>query len=445
MNRPNINSYFTKRLEQFDQSWVRHTLPNGMLAVHVPNLSEDSFYLETMIKTGARHETANTAGLSHFLEHMMFRGTKRLPHFTDLAEEFEWLGGEWNAATGYEHTEYSYDGIANSAPQVIELFNEFMDSPSLNDLEIEREIILREIEGDLNEFGHSTDLDLHLSKLLWPDSSLALPILGDPDTLETLSQKDLVNKRQTYYSPTNMCVLTVGGDTDATLKRIESTFGKYRIDDQGSGIATFDPPKPYKGPLFNWVEDSDNEYSIVISFAIDGEWSKKDCAYEVLTRILSDGFCSRLSSHLREKLGLVYSVDADATRITEAGTLEIAADVHISKINDYLRETLKILRELKTNGPTANEFERSLLRSIVDLELTPSHPDSIGARVCWSHLSQKNFNLLDYRQGFQSLKLDDMKNLCDDIFRKEKFALVIMGPKREGLIDDLKAITEKEL
>ena len=109
MARSDINSYLTKRLEQFDQSWIRHVLPNGMVAVHVPETNHDSFFLEAMIKTGTRHEIDSKAGLSHYLEHMMFRGTTRLPSFTDLAEEFEWLGGEWNAATGYEHTEYSYD------------------------------------------------------------------------------------------------------------------------------------------------------------------------------------------------------------------------------------------------------------------------------------------------------------------------------------------------
>ena len=209
MVRIDTNTLPTRRLEAFDGSWTGHRLPNGMLAVHVPDPATDRFHLETMVRAGVRNETARQSGLSHLLEHVMFRGTRRLPRFIDLAEEFEWLGGEWNAATGHEHTEYSYDGIRHGAFDIVELFSEFMESPELNDLDIEREIILREIEGDTNEFGHSTDLDLHLSQLLWPGTSLALPILGTPECIAAIGRDDLRAYRREHYVPAKMCVLAV--------------------------------------------------------------------------------------------------------------------------------------------------------------------------------------------------------------------------------------------
>src|SRR5690606_38396789 len=118
--------FTAKRLEAFDKGWTKCTLPNGITCIHVPVTSDDSFYVGAMIKSGSRFETPAKVGLAHLLEHMMFRGSKHFPKFTQLAEAFEWLGGDWNAATGYDHTEYWYTGIINTAPEVIKLFSEFL-------------------------------------------------------------------------------------------------------------------------------------------------------------------------------------------------------------------------------------------------------------------------------------------------------------------------------
>src|SRR4051794_25590431 len=132
-----------------------------------------------MIKTGSRLETGPfPQGVSHFLEHMMFRGSSRYPEFTRLAEAFEWLGGDWNAATGHEHTEYLYSGIRHTAADVIALFADFLETPQLTDIEVERAIILRELDGETNDHGHSTDLDYHVATLLWPGTTMAQPIIG---------------------------------------------------------------------------------------------------------------------------------------------------------------------------------------------------------------------------------------------------------------------------
>ena len=89
-------------MEQFDKLWSQQTLPSGLTLVHVPQVHDDHFFLGVMLKAGSRLEKGkHPQGVSHFLEHMMFRGSARYPEFTRLAEAFEWLGGEWNAATGH--------------------------------------------------------------------------------------------------------------------------------------------------------------------------------------------------------------------------------------------------------------------------------------------------------------------------------------------------------
>ena len=165
-------------MDAFDGSWTTRTLANGMLAIHVPDPRSDAFSVGLVARCGSRREPARLAGISHFLEHVLFRGSERFPGYTRLASEFEWLGGDWNAATGHEQTEYAYAGIGPTSSEAIELFAEFLERPRLADVDVERAIILRELEGETNEFGHNTDLDLHATRMLWPGTALARPILG---------------------------------------------------------------------------------------------------------------------------------------------------------------------------------------------------------------------------------------------------------------------------
>jgi predicted Zn-dependent peptidase len=152
--------------------WDQFSLPNGMTAVHCPLPGDNRAYAGLVIRTGSRNEHLAQLGVSHFLEHMMFRGSKAHPSFRQLAEAFEWLGGEWNAATGAEHTEYWYAGTISNLEPALAALAEFMENPALLDMEIERQVILQELQGELNEFGNSTDLSFHTACHMWRTARL---------------------------------------------------------------------------------------------------------------------------------------------------------------------------------------------------------------------------------------------------------------------------------
>ena len=113
-SRPSPASVRSGRLDRFERSWQTRRLANGMHAVHVPDPTSDAFAIGMVVRCGSRVESSAVSGISHFLEHVLFRGSRRFPDYTRLASEFEWLGGDWNAATGHEQTEYGYDGIVRT-------------------------------------------------------------------------------------------------------------------------------------------------------------------------------------------------------------------------------------------------------------------------------------------------------------------------------------------
>ncbi len=422
------SDFHTQKLEAFDNSWRRKTLKNGMTALHIPLPHDDHFFLGVTIKAGSRLESSpHHAGVAHFLEHMMFRGSGKYPEFTKLAEAFEWLGGDWNAATGQEHTEYWYSGIRHTAKEVIELFADFLETPQLSDIEVERQIIQRELDGETNDHGHSIDLDHHIQTLIWPKTTLAQPILGTRESLGEISRVSLTNYRDQYYVPKNMVIAAVGGPEN-TLDLLETYFSKHRNQFTSSPRVTYPDLPSYKGPSVKWIEHSDNEYEIRLSFVTKGEWSLEAQSYEVITRILADGFCSRLQKRLREELGLVYDISSSTTLGIDAGTLDISASCAQNQLDEFLAELITLLKEFAISGPTTSELQRALVRAVVDMELAPTVPESIGTRLAWAILMDKNYRLVDERERIKSITVQSLAKLAKDLFRPECAALAILGP-----------------
>src|SRR5690606_26458131 len=128
------------------------------------------------------------------------------------------------------------------------------------------------------------------------------------------------------------------------------------------------------------------EYEIQLSFLATNEWSEDAPVYDLIARILSDGFCSRLARRLREELGLVYDISASTTLGIDTGTLDVHASCAQDQLDEFLRELFALLREFVTKGPTEDELERAIVRAVVGIELSPSVPEGIGARLAWATL-----------------------------------------------------------
>ena len=421
-------------LAAFDRSWRMKTLPNGLRVAHIPLERDERFYLGATVRAGARYEPATRSGLSHFLEHMMFRGSRNYPSFPLLAKAFEWLGGEWNAATGYEHTEYWYSGHRRTAGDTIGLFHEFLAHPRLLDIETERDIVKRELMKELNEYGHSTDLDHHSLAQMWPGSSLARPILGDAATIGRFTKADLERYRASYYLPSNMVICAIGGsDEDGVLAKLEKGFAGYSVPGQGRAPSTPPDVTMFRGPKIKWVNHSDNEYQIQMSFPTVGEWDPAALGVQMLCRILGDGFSSRLASHLREKLGLVYEVDATASLMSDVGSVDINANVGPKELVVFFRELLGQLEKLVRSGPTAEEIERTQRRSLMDLELGPSDPESLSYRFGWALLMGRKPSLAKVATRLDGVNRAGLHKLAGRIFRRSRLSLVVLGPENAPL------------
>lgn len=431
-------------LKVFDQSWQMRTLPSGLRLVHIPLQQDERFYLGVTLAAGARYETAQNSGVAHFLEHMMFRGSRKFPDFMKLAQAFEWLGGEWNAATGHEHTEYWFSGNRSAASEVVPLFADFMIHPRLNDLEIERDVIKKELQKELNEYGHSTDLDYHTLRQIWPESRLANPILGSLDNINNVTMDMIRDYRARHYHPATTVVTVVGGTgDDGILDLLEESFRDYRS--LTSHRAAHPPAirQNFRGPKVQWINHPDNEYHVQLSFPCGGEHSG-DSLHGVLTsRILGDGFSSRLMSNLREKRGLVYEINAGTSLYSDVGTLDITASVGSEQLIEFFQRLFQLLGQLRDKGPTLSEVTRAKRRSLMDMELLPSDPETLGFRWSWFLLNGKKPELVKSAHKLMGVERDDIGKFCAKVFRPAKMSLSILGPQQVTLQKQLGQLIKK--
>lgn len=433
------------RVREFEKAWLTRTLENGIRTVHIPLRDSERFFFAAIYGVGSCYELKEKAGLSHFLEHMMFRGSRQYPSFAELADAFEWLGGEWNAATSHEHTEFTFSGIMESAPKAIELFADFLQYPKFLDIEKEREVILREIEDELNEYGHSTDTSWHMAQLFWPGSHMVTPIAGSLESVKHIKQADLVDHCRRFFTSKNVVLCAVGGrKEDAILDLIEKYFSEVPAS-EASKIGPLPPLPAYKGPKCRLVEHSDNQYHVQMSFICEGEWSENSAAYAVLNLILSDGFSSRLFKRLREDLGLVYDISIQANLYSTWGSFDVIAAATPDKLLAVIEETCKVLASIVHDGPTQKEIDKSVHRAKIDLTLFTSDHEHLALRTGWRTLFEKDAMISTHMESLDTLSPEVIKATAAKVFSADKCGVVILGPKHSSYREAIEGIVARVL
>lgn len=420
-----------KILDQF--KLFEQKLENKLTHIHIQPRDPNHFFIGIYIKTGSRFESPEEAGISHFLEHMLFRGSKKNPSFLGLAEKFERFGGEWNAATGHEHTEYTYMGLSESALPLIELFAEVIHSPLLLDPQKEKEIILREIEDEMNEFGEFLDLDFHSSALAWKDSGFSFPITGTEASVKKLDSEHLKKYFGAHYKPENIVVCTWGGSQPSgVLKTVRSCFN-FPSKNLTSSFPSFTSvPLEKRSPSFKFVPNTDNQYQVQLSFSCEGEWSEKTPVYTLLCHLLSNGFSSRLSKHLREELGLVYSISAHLSSFLDRGLVSLSYATTKGQFEVALEELLKVLSVLKKEGIREDELERAKNQELLELVSLAHNPEGYSFFLARNKHWNQKMGLAEAITEIKKVTKETLDEEIKTLFKGTRSFLVVMGNKERS-------------
>ena len=423
----------------------KKTLANGLrlVAVEMPHLhsAEIAFYL----KVGGRNDPAEKAGISHFLEHMLFRGTEEHLTTLELETAFEAIGGSVNAATDEESTCYFSRIHPSQVPQGIKLFSSMLLRPTLPGIDVEKRIITEEALEDINERGEEINTHNLASKLLWPGHPLGAPTIGYLDTIAAFTRADLKDHMARFYLPGN-AVAVIAGDVkaDIAFAACEEAFGGWN----GPTVSPpFSPEQDQAAPQTVFVTDSDSQVHLQIAFRGFARPDRRIMATRLIRRVLCGSGCSRLNLSLREELGIVYSVDAGIAAYEETGSFAIELSTAPENLHLAVREVLRETRRIASE-PVANvELQRVKSGYNFDLEYSRDSSYEMQVRYGWGELMGLVRDIEEDQAEAAAIDGEAIRTTAEALFAPHNLNLVAVGPLKAAArreVENILADYEKE-
>ncbi|MDA8333598.1 MAG: pitrilysin family protein [Peptococcaceae bacterium] len=398
-------------------------MPNGLtiLAEEIRHLR--SVALGVWVDVGSRYEEDDERGISHFIEHMMFKGTlKRTAK--DIAEALDAVGGQLNAFTTKEYTCYFARVLDEHFDLALDLLGDMLFNSRLEgpDVDRERNVILEEIkmyEDTPDELVH----DL-FTATLWEGHHLGQPIIGSVDTVQNLSRDDLANFHGLHYRPGGMVVAVAGNvDHQVAVEKIKARFaGEGRARERRMG-----PPAAQNGIMCR-AKDTEQVHLCVgvPGYALSDE---RIYAVQVINTILGGGISSRLFQEIREKRGLVYSVYSYHSSYHDTGVFGIYAGLGKDNVGQAMELVMQEIGEIQKGAVAEEELVRARDQLKGNLYLSLENVNTRMSRLGKSQLYlgtvQSPEELVE---RVAAVTRDDIVRLALDLFRPERFALASIGP-----------------
>ena len=407
--------------------WQISALANGLRVVTTPVPTAQSASVNLFVGIGSRGEDRRTNGLSHYMEHMLFKGTERRPDAILIAEAIEGAGGVLNAYTSKELTCYwnqvPFDKLALAMDVLADMYRHSVLAQA--EIDRERTVVQQEIRRSFDQPGAwASEL---LSRATFGDQPIGWPIAGSIETVEAMHRDDFARHVETYYVPSNT-VLSVAGNTthDEVLGLAEELFGD--MPDRPAPASA--PP----GPAFDVdrvvVETREiAQCNMGIALHALPRRDPDRYALQVLNTILGRGMSSRLFKEVRERRGLAYSIGSGASRYNDIGVMTVSAGVTL----DHLEEATTVIRDelFKMSDQPASEEEATKARDFsignfrLGLESTMALAQRAGEALL---MTDEIEGVEDAVDAIRAVTPADVQRVAQRLFRPGGFAMAVVGP-----------------
>lgn len=401
------------------------TLDSGLTVVVVPMPGVHRVVLDAHLRVGSRYERADENGISHFLEHMLYRGTPRHPSAHAQALAFERLGGTLVAATYVDHMSMAISVPPENFEAVLPLFCEVYRQPIFDGLDIEKSIVREEILEGLDDDGHDVDADNLVRELVFGSHPLGYPITGTIDKLDRFDL-DLLKRHHAAHYHGRATVLAVAGPVDAerTLEQVEQCFRGLGP----GGHLHVAAPEAQREPRFSFVRyPASSQTALRVVFHAPGENDVDEAATELLLRTLDDGMSTRLYHHICDARGLCYDVSAGYEAYSDTGLVELAAESAHEHAEQVLHELFEVLRDLRDNGPSEEELERAKQRFGWQLTEMLDDPGEVADFFALGQLTGVARTPAERLEQLLGVTREHVRAAAQRIFRRQNVGVVAVG------------------
>lgn len=398
-----------------------------VVTVRLPHLH--SALIGLYVRAGSRHETAERSGVGHFLEHMFFRGSRGYPDTLAMNRAVEDVGGSLNGYTSRDHALYWTPVHPSGLPVALDVLSDMIASPLLNEMELEREIIIEEMLDEVDDQGRDIDLD-NLSKgVLWPGHPLSLKIAGTAQTVASLTEADLLAHHRRFYTGENL-LLCVAGNLEHE-RVIELAHKGFRRFPRGEPSREQPPAAPPGGPSLKLFAHDESQTEFRLNFLAPPEGHPDHLALTLLRRVLDDGLSSRLPFRVVERKGLAYSLSCNLDSFNDVALFEVEGAASHAKVASTVAEVTRTLGEIAEDGPTPEELSRAVRRFRMAIEQTLDSTYEMAGWFGGSALFREPQDLEDRACEAESLTVADLRRVARDVFNRENLTVTAVGSPSE--------------
>lgn len=406
------------------------TLKNGLKVITVPMVDNPAVTVLVMVTTGSKYENKKTNGLSHFLEHMVFKGTPKRPKALDISKELESLGAQYNAFTSQEYTGY----YAKVNPQHLDTALDVVSDVYLNSLldpkEIEKEkgVIIEEIRM-YQDMPHRHIHDLFMG-LVYGDQPAGWNIAGTEENVRSFTHDDFVKYRSEHYVAEATTVIVSGSFNEKEiLGKIEKAFSGISSGQKNNKQAVTEVQS--KPELLVTFKESDQAHLVLGVRSFDVR-SEHDPVLTLLSVLLGKGMSSRLFQKLREEMGVGYYIHANQDAYTDHGIFAISAGVDTKRIDEVVETIIAECKKIITEPISDEELKKvkdyisgSLL---LGLETSDARAEYVASS---SILKGKAESPEEEIEKIQKVTVQQIKDVAGKIFVDERLNLAIIGPYKD--------------
>ena len=404
---------------------VEQVAENGLRVMAVPQPHLQGATLSVFIKAGPRYERREVNGVSHFLEHMLFRGTARFASAYELSLAAEQLGGTLEAATYADFTQYAISVPSEHAEAGLDLIAELLRAPRFQDLELEKQIVREEILADLAADGREVDVENLSRSLVFGEHPLGFKITGDVDTVARLTVDDLREHMRSHYGACNAVVVATGAiDPDAIIAAGKRAFAELP---RGQLTLIEAPPPQRHARRLLFVKNDASQSELRACFRTFPADDPDYMALKLLLRVLDDGMSTRLHRKMTDDSGIAYEAFADMDSYEETGLVEVGASVEHEKVPEALVALLGLMTDLRDTEVTSAELEKARMRYAWNLRTILDSAEDMAMYVGTQALFGRSPSLVELLAECEAVTLTSLARVARRVVRPENVHVVCVG------------------
>lgn len=405
---------------------IHKKLKSGIEAILVPMADSLAVTVLVLVEAGSKYENKANNGISHFLEHMCFKGTTKRPTAISIATELDSIGSQYNAFTSQEFTGYYAKAHIKHLDTLLDVVSDMYLNPIFDKNEIEKEkgVIIEEINM-YEDMPHRQVQDIFLSSL-YGDTPAGFTILGSKENILKMKRNDFVNYIKNHYVASATKVVIAGNfEVKGLMSKLEKTFSQISKSKKHTKIKVYeDKTKP---SVIVKNKNTDQTH-IVLGTRTFKASDEKNYALKILDSILGGGSSSRLFHKLRDQMGVGYYIRTNIDEFTDSGNFSVSVGVDNKRVHEVIFAVLSEFKRLTIEKVSDEELlkakEYLIGNTFLSLESSDSVAEYFGMQTI---LSEKLENPEVLAKNLKSVTSEDVLKLAKQIFKTERLALALIG------------------